>query len=174
MVSIRCNSLDFIFFIFFEIEGFVCVPLTHSKLGYREDIFVTPFIITKSSSVNLSYYRKISNIRRTNSQNLYDSRLVLRLSLPNSLKPGVKLRMKMYISWSSTDRRCFSYIWVINNFIAYSGASYIRDLTVLSYFPYIVVCLRLLYHHIASFWSGDSCSALWFLMPWQCKEIGHP
>ena len=33
-------------------------------------------------------------------------------------------------SWSSTDRRCSNYIWVIDNFIAFSGASYIRDLTV--------------------------------------------
>ena len=33
-------------------------------------------------------------------------------------------------SWSSADRRCFNYIWVIDNFIAYWGATYIRDLTV--------------------------------------------
>ena len=31
---------------------------------------------------------------------------------------------------SSADRRCSDYIWVIDNFIAYGGASYIRDLTV--------------------------------------------
>ena len=40
-------------------------------------------------------YRKVSNIKRTKSQNLNDSRLVLQLSLPNRLKPGVKSRMKM-------------------------------------------------------------------------------
>ena len=39
-------------------------------------------------------YRKISNIRRTKSQNLKDSRLVLQLSLPNPLKRGIKSRMK--------------------------------------------------------------------------------
>ena len=33
-------------------------------------------------------------------------------------------------SWSSSDRRCSNYIWVINNFIAYKGASYIRGITV--------------------------------------------
>ena len=33
-------------------------------------------------------------------------------------------------SWSSADRRCSNYIWVINQFIAYWGATYIRDLTV--------------------------------------------
>ena len=42
-------------------------------------------------------YRKISNIRRTKFQNLNDSRLVLHLSLPNLLKPGVKQRMKMQL-----------------------------------------------------------------------------
>ena len=32
-------------------------------------------------------------------------------------------------SWSSADRRCSNYIWVINNFIAYKGATYIRGFT---------------------------------------------
>ena len=40
-------------------------------------------------------YRKVSNIRRTKCQNLNDSRLVLQLSVPNQMKPGVKSRMKM-------------------------------------------------------------------------------
>ena len=35
-------------------------------------------------------------------------------------------------SWSSADWRCSNYIWVIDNFIAYKGASYIRDLTVVN------------------------------------------
>ena len=33
-------------------------------------------------------------------------------------------------SWSSADRRCSNYIWVIKIFIAYWGVTYIRDLTV--------------------------------------------
>ena len=40
-------------------------------------------------------YRKISNIRRTKSENLSDCRLVLQLPLANPLKPSVKLRLKM-------------------------------------------------------------------------------
>ena len=40
-------------------------------------------------------YRKVSNIRRTKSQNLNDSRRVLQLSFPYPLKSGVKSRMKM-------------------------------------------------------------------------------
>ena len=34
-------------------------------------------------------------------------------------------------SWSSANRRCSNYIWVINNFIAYWGATYIRGFTVM-------------------------------------------
>ena len=40
-------------------------------------------------------YRQVSNIRRTKSQHLKDSRTVLRLSLSYPLKPDVKSRMKM-------------------------------------------------------------------------------
>ena len=35
-------------------------------------------------------------------------------------------------SWSSADRRCSNYIWVINSLISHKGASYIRDFTVIS------------------------------------------
>ena len=40
-------------------------------------------------------YRQFSNISCTQSQNVNVSHLVLQLSLPNPLKPCVKLRMKM-------------------------------------------------------------------------------
>ena len=33
-------------------------------------------------------------------------------------------------SWSNTDRRCSIYIWMIDKFVAYGGANYIRGLTV--------------------------------------------
>ena len=42
-------------------------------------------------------YRKTSSISRTKSQNLNASHLVLQSSLPNQLKPNVKLKMKMYL-----------------------------------------------------------------------------
>ena len=41
------------------------------------------------------HYRQVSNISRTQSQNIPVSRLVLQLSLPNPLKPGVKLITQM-------------------------------------------------------------------------------
>ena len=40
-------------------------------------------------------YSKISNIRCTKSPNLNVSRLIVQLSLPNPMTPGVKSRMKM-------------------------------------------------------------------------------
>ena len=45
--------------------------------------------------ISYSKYSQVSNIRRTKSQHLKDSRTVLRLSLPNPLKPYAKSRMKM-------------------------------------------------------------------------------
>ena len=42
-------------------------------------------------------YRKFANIRLTQSQNINVSCLVLQLSLPNPLKSGVELRMKMQL-----------------------------------------------------------------------------
>ena len=39
-------------------------------------------------------------------------------------------------SWSSSDRRCSNYIWVIDNFIAYQGTSYIRGFTAGQYHDY--------------------------------------
>ena len=63
----------FMFYIFF--------PLAVSLINEVSWIFV------------FSIYRQ--NIKRTKSQNLNVSRLVLQLSLPNTLKPRVKSRMKM-------------------------------------------------------------------------------
>ena len=49
----------------------------------------------KTYCVTAGEYRQVSNIRRTKSQHLKDSRSVLRLSLPNPLKPDVKSRIKI-------------------------------------------------------------------------------
>ena len=46
---------------------------------------------------DITTYRKTSSICRTKYQNLNVSCLALQLSLPNPLKPGVKLRMKMQL-----------------------------------------------------------------------------
>ena len=51
----------------------------------------------EDQATSICTYRKISNIRRTESLNLIASRLVLQLSLPDPMKPGVKSRMKMQL-----------------------------------------------------------------------------
>ena len=61
--------------------------------------------------------RKISNIRRTKSHNLIDSGIVLQLHLPIHWSHGLSREWRC--SWSSADRRCSNYTWVINRFIAY-------------------------------------------------------
>ena len=53
------------------------------------------FFIERDKIYGTQQYRKISNIRRTESPNLNVSRLVLQLPLPNPMKPGVKSIMKM-------------------------------------------------------------------------------
>ena len=58
-------------------------------------------------------YRKISKIRRTKTQSLNYSRLVMQSTLPNPLEPGVKSRMNMLLE----QRRQANYIWMINKFI---------------------------------------------------------
>ena len=52
-------------------------------------------LCTSTSAGTVLTYPQTSNIRDTKSQKLNISRLVLQLSLPNPLKPGVKSRMKM-------------------------------------------------------------------------------
>ena len=60
------------------------------------DVITQPCQLRYQLSIVTSLaYRKVSNIRRTKSQNLYDSHLVLKSPLPNPLKPGVTSRMKM-------------------------------------------------------------------------------
>ena len=46
-------------------------------------------------NVSIDKYRQVSNISCTKPQYLKDSRTILRLSLPNPLKPDIKSRMKM-------------------------------------------------------------------------------
>ena len=66
----------------------VCSQFVQASLSYIFPFYLSIFFI--------SYIpRKISNIRCTKSKKLNVSRLVLQLSMPNSLRPGVKSRMKM-------------------------------------------------------------------------------
>ena len=52
------------------------------------------------------------------------------MSLVSSHSWSRVLSREWRCSWSSADRRCSNYIWVIDNFMTYQGASYIRGLRV--------------------------------------------
>ena len=78
-----------------QTHAFVTSPdiVTAMVLGGTLDF--NPMEDELSGSKGNLTYRKISNIRCTESPNLNVYRLVLQLSLPNPMKPGVKSRMKM-------------------------------------------------------------------------------
>ena len=99
-------------------------------------IFGCPLSVWAAINVD---YRDISSIRRIKSSNLNASHLVLQLPL---------------------HRRCSNYIWVINNFIAFECATYIRGFMVVIFFK----CSDSLHYskrpHLVQF----SCF-LWFLLP---------
>ena len=83
-------------------------------------------------------YRKISNIRHTNPETK------MFLFLICSCLCVIHLSRERRCSWSSAERRCSNYIWVMNNFITHWGASYIRDLMVIK-------CSRLNINHLCHF-----------------------
>ena len=83
---------------------------------------------------NGNKYRKVSNIRRTKLPNLTASRLVLQLSLPNPMKPGVKSRMKMQLE---QRRQAMLRLHLSDRqFYCLLRCAYIRDLTVVKLWRY--------------------------------------
>ena len=74
------NSFDFC-----VVESYVAVADINE--GYLASVI--------GSQILSADYCKTSSISRTKSQNLNVSCLLLQWPLPNPLKPGVKLRMKM-------------------------------------------------------------------------------
>ena len=73
-------------------------------------------------------YRQMSNIRAPNLKTW-----MFLVSSSSCLCPVYWCHLSSWewrCSWSSADRRCSNYIWVINNLIAHQCAPYIRELTV--------------------------------------------
>ena len=76
-------------------------------------------------------------------------------------------------SWSSADRWCSNYIWVINNLIVHKCASYIRDLTVCTQKCCVLFCCgyilsiiygsvwSILFTHICMIYSAGSVKQPW-------------
>ena len=83
----------------------------------RISIYIYMHIYIYIHGRHLFDYRQASNISRTKGQHLKDSRTVLWLfcRIPWNQTSSRGWRC----SWSSADRRCSNYIWVIDNFIAY-------------------------------------------------------
>ena len=77
----------------------------------------------------INKYRQVSNIRRTKSK--HSCGCLCRIPWSQMLN------REWRCSWSSADRRYSNYIWVIDNFIAYQGESYIRGFTV---FTFSIMC----------------------------------
>ena len=75
--------------------------MLHRTLQIRDGAMATcldcdkRITIYMSSTAAMNIYRKISNIRRNQNQNLNDSRFIMQLPFPNALKSGVKSRMRM-------------------------------------------------------------------------------
>ena len=78
-------------------------------------------------SLHFQNYCQTSGIRYTKSQNLNVSHLILQLSLPNPLKPGVKSRMKM---WLEQCRQAMLQLHLSDQQFYCQGAPYIQGLTV--------------------------------------------
>ena len=96
-----------------------CSPIT-SRI-YRSGIHNGQGVRSGAHSRDLTY-RQVSNIRRTKSQHLLSCGCLCRI-------PWSQLLSREWrCSWSSADRRRSNYIWVIENFIAYSSVSYIRGI----------------------------------------------
>ena len=101
-------------------------------------------------------YHQVSNIRCTKSPNVPVSRLVLQwIELWSQVLEWRCLKhVEWRLSWSSADRRCSNFIWVISNFIANSGVTYIRGL---------IVCYNLLVVHWLSGHVHSSQQDRWWL-----------
>ena len=158
------------------------LPCTDIEAVYRWRI--------RDIRIFLLEYRQVSNIRRTKSQHLK----ILKLSccclcrIPWSQM----LSRERRCSWSSADRRCSNYMWVIDNFIAYQGASYIRGFTVyifaivsahngkkcVAWLKYILcfhvtLCFRIVLHMICIVYErrANKCTHTLFCTFWQCFFI---
>ena len=64
-------------------------------------------------------------------------------------------------SWSRADRRCSNYIWVISNFNADEGATYIRGLTVIQIqWKFLFALIQILMNRSLQIFAQDT-TALW-------------
>ena len=95
----------------------ICIRIATTDREQRIRVHISLEILCVSVLVK---YRQAYNTRSTKSK-------VFLVSSCSCLCPIHQvLSRKWRCSWSSADRRCFNYIWLINKFSAYECASYIR------------------------------------------------
>ena len=107
-----------------KIQFYYVLFIVIYRFSYHNALRWMPWDLTDDKST----YRQISNIERTKSQTSNVSCLVLQLFCTSHWSQVLSREWKC--SWSSADRRCSNYIWVVNNFIACRGVSYIRGFMV--------------------------------------------
>ena len=78
----------------------------------------------------LCEYRETSNISHTKLQNFF---LASSCACLCPISWGELLSQEWRFSWNSANKRCSNYTWVINYFIAYLAASYIRGLALMAF-----------------------------------------
>ena len=103
---------------------------------YYISLVPIPTYIPKiTNKVRVLTYRQVYNIRRTKYQHLQGSRTVLRLPLPNPLKPDVQSRMKMcrqaMLRLHLSDRQFYCLL----------GAPYIKGFTVFCFVFVVAICM---------------------------------
>ena len=124
------------------------------------------FLASQSSPGNLNFihHNKISNISHTKYHNLNVSHLILQLSLPNPLKPGVKSRMKMQLE---QRRQAVLQLHLSDQqFYCLKGASYIRGL--------ILTCCSLVVAHFMTLQNLVNTGLDNGLLPTRTKPLPEP
>ena len=129
LVNAADTSVIFVFLLLYAVSC-ICFSFMIStffkKGALSSEIFISSRIVYHNAYAwQLGDYRQVSNIRRAKFQHLKRFSYCL-CQIPWSQMSSREWRC----SWSSADRRCSNYIWVIDNFIAYLCASYIRGFTV--------------------------------------------
>ena len=95
---IPCETPDLIIYLIMSTPLLIGIMATKHQRCFDSYIYFLwniPVSATEHNRTRSRIYHHTSNISRTKSQNLNISRIVLQLSLPNPLKPGVKPRMKI-------------------------------------------------------------------------------
>ena len=140
LLNMECRKLyDIFIFItpwYKNLTGEICSTLDNLIIMFI-DYFSCHYQFIENINITLDIYRKKRwyKAHQIPKLNCFSSRLAV-VFAPFQWRQVLSREWRC--SWSSADRRCSNYIWVIDNFIACQGASYTRDLTVNVH--YIVHC----------------------------------